>query len=262
MIKSIFQLRGVISVVLISIMVAYSSCNSYKKIPYFQNLDKSRNTKQSITNYTPLTIQPADILGINISSSNPEASAVFNYNLSSINGTSNVSSNNPVIGYLVNTQGEIVLPLLGSIKVAGSTVSQLEVRLKKELTPFLKYCIVNVRMINFKISVIGDVEHPGVFQIPSERVTLNEAIGLAGDLNITALRKVLLIREINGEREFIPIDLTSKDIFDSPYYYLKSNDVIYVQPGKNKFASVDNNYRTISLVLSALSIIAIILTRK
>ncbi|MBS7566824.1 polysaccharide biosynthesis/export family protein [Mucilaginibacter sp. Bleaf8] len=248
--------------VLFFVLIVYSSCNSYKKIPYFQNLDKTRNTAQDITNYTPITIQPSDILGINVTSSNPEASAVFNYNLGSINGTANISSNNPVIGYLVNTQGELVLPLLGKVQVAGSTVSDLEVKLQKELSPYLKNCLVNVRLINFKVSVLGDVEHPGVFPVANERVTLNEAISLAGDLNITALRKVLLIREVNGKRDFIPIDLTSKDLFSSPYYYLKSNDVIYVQPGKNKFASVDNNYRTISLILSALSIAAIILTRN
>lgn len=245
----------------ILLMAILASCNSYKKIPYFQNVDKSKVSSQKILNYTPLTIQPADILGINVSSSNPEASAVFNYNLSNINGTTNTSSTNPIIGYLVDPDGMVTIPLLGRIKVSGYTTSGLQVKLQKDLSPYLKYCMVNIRMINFKISVLGDVEHPGVFQISNERVTLNEAISLAGDLNITALRNILLIREKDGEREFIPIDLTSKNLFDSPYYYLKSNDILYIQPGKNKFATVDNNYRTISLALTALSIIAIVLTR-
>jgi len=260
-IKSITQMKLYAFALILTFISCLCSCNSYKHIPYYQNLDKSRNSSQPIINYTPLTIQPADILGINVSSSNPEASAVFNYNLTTVNGTSNINPNNPVVGYLVNTTGEITLPLLGKVKVSGSTISELEVKLQKELSPYLKSCIVNLRLINFKVSVLGDVEHPGVFQIQNERITLNEAISLAGDLNITALRKVLLIREKDGQREFIPIDLTSKSIFDSPYYYLKSNDVIYVQPSKNKFASVDNNYRTFSLILSALSIIAIVLTR-
>jgi len=116
--------------------------------------------------------------------------------------------------------------------------------------------------LNFKISVLGDVNKPGNFQLQSEKITIPEALALAGDLNITALRKnVVLIREKDGERTFIPIDLTSDNFFKSPYYYLRNNDVLYVEPGKTKYAGVDNNYRNVGIILSALSIIAIIITR-
>ncbi|HSM63389.1 MAG TPA: hypothetical protein VK833_05575, partial [Gillisia sp.] len=127
------------------------------------------------------------------------------------------------------------------------------------LLKYLKEPIVNIRILNFKISVLGDVLNPGVFTLQNERSTIPEALSLAGDLNITAIRtNVLLIREIGGERNFIPIDLTSKEIFNSPYFYLKNNDVIYAQPDKTKFATVDRGYRTATVVLSALSVLAIV----
>jgi len=248
---------------LLILLLIISSCGSYRKIGYFQDLNRNNSSKESINNFTSVTIQPEDILGINVSSLNPEASAIFNYNLNTITGTNQNNPNNPVIGYLVDQKGEIQLPLLGNYKVAGLTTSQLRENLRKDLLRYLKEPVVNIRIINFKVSVMGDVARPGVYQVQNERLTIPEAVSMAGDLNITALRNnITLIRETNGTREYIPIDLTSKNLFNSPYYYLKSNDVIYVQPGKVKYANVDNSYRTISLLLSAISIGVIILTRN
>jgi polysaccharide biosynthesis/export protein len=239
-----------------------SSCSSYKGIPYFQNLDKSRVSKENIENFTAVTIQTEDILGISVSSLNAEASSVFNANLTSTEGSYSVNSNNHSLGYLVDQKGEIQLPLIGDLKVVGLTTSQLREQVRLKLLTYLKEPVVNVRILNFKVSVMGDVGRPGVYQVQNERLTIPEAITLAGDLNITANRNDLwLVREKDGKREYIPLDLTSKNLFTSPYYFLKNNDLIYVQPGRAKFASVDNNYRNISLVLSALSIVAILLTR-
>lgn len=243
----------------------FSSCSSYKRIPYFQNLDLKAPRKESISNYTPVTIQPNDILGIYISSLNPEASAVFNNNLSRINGDNADSSPNnplnPIIGYLVDANGEIQLPLIGNVKVGGFTTAQIRNQLKKSSSKYLTDPSVNVRIINFKVSVLGDVLKPDVYPVQDERITILEALTLAGDLNITAKRKnVILIREQNGEREYIPIDLSSKSLFNSPYYYLKSNDVIYVEPDRTKYAPVDVGYRNATLVISALSVIAIALS--
>jgi polysaccharide export outer membrane protein len=237
------------------------SCTSYKNVPYFQDVNRSEVLKENINNYSPLTIQPGDILGINVSSLNPEASAIFNYSVN-ISGTESNNQNNPAIGYLVDQKGEINFPLIGTIKVSGLTTSQLRVNTRQKLLAYLKEPIVNVRILNFKISIIGDVQHPGIFNVLNERITVTEALSMAGDLNITAKRKnILLIREQNGTREYISIDLTSKNLFQSPYYYLRSNDVLYVEPDRTKYAAVDNSYRTISLLLSALSIAAIIITR-
>jgi polysaccharide export outer membrane protein len=245
---------------LILLVILNSSCSSYKDIPYFQDLDKTSATIETIENFSPLTIQPEDILGINVSSLNPEASAVFNYNLNRVNGNNYDNSiDNPVVGYLVDQDGNIQIPLIGTMKVAGYTTSEISKKLQTNLLTYLKEPLVNIRLLNFKISVLGDVLNPGVFTVQNERITLPEALSLSGDLNITAIRtNVLLIREIEGERKFIPIDLTSKEIFDSPYFYLKNNDVIYVQPDKTKFATVDLGYRSTSIILSALSVLAIV----
>lgn len=241
------------------ILTTFFSCNSYKNIPYFQDLDHSKALQEDIDNYSPVTIQAEDILGITVTSLNPEASAVFNY--ASVNSTNPQTSEANNLGYLVDQKGEIQLPLIGSIKVAGLTTSRLREEMRKKLLVYLKEPVVSVRIVNFKVSVMGDVARPGVFQVQNERLTLTEALSLAGDLNITGKRKVLLVRESDGKRHYIPIDLRSKDLFTSQYYYMKSNDVIYVQPDKTKFASVDNSYRSVGLALSGLSIIAVILTR-
>ncbi|TPG58948.1 polysaccharide export protein [Hymenobacter nivis] len=244
------------------ILISSSACSSYRKIPYFQDLNKKVISEESLDNYTPPLIQTQDILGINVSSLNPEASAVFNYNLNRVNGNNyDLSPGNPVVGYLVDVQGEIHLPLVGAMKVSGLTTSEISRQLQAKLLAYLKQPTVNIRIINFKVAVFGDVLKPDVYSVQNERITVPEALSLAGDLNITAVRTdVLLVREQNGKRQYVPIDLTSKAIFNSPYFYLKNNDVIYVQADKTKFATVDRGYRTASLVLSGLSVIAIVIS--
>lgn len=250
------------SFLLITVLAGFCSCSSYRKIPYFQDLNKTAVSEESLDNYTPPLVQPQDILGVNVSSLNPEASVVFNYNLNRVNGNNyDVSPANPVVGYLVDAQGEIHLPLVGAMKVAGLTTSEISRQLQAKLQTYLKQPIVNLRIINFKVSVFGDVLRPDVYNVQNERITIPEALSLAGDLNITAIRtNVLLVREQNGKRQYIPIDLTSKAVFNSPYFYLKNNDVIYVQADKTKFATVDRGYRTASLVISSLSVLAIVLS--
>lgn len=239
-------------------IISLTSCGSYKNIPYYQNLDRMSATQQEVLNYTPLTIQPADILGINVSSKNPESSTLFSYRVSGNNSEN--SPDNPITGFLVDEKGEIHLPLIGDLKVAGLTTSQLREKLAQTMVNFYKDPVVSIRMLNFKVSVSGDVARPGIYTIQNERVTITQALTLAGDLNITALRTIVLIREQDGKRKFIPIDLTSKSVFESPYFYLKNNDEIYVQPDRTKYATVDRGYRTATLILSGLSIIAIVLS--
>jgi polysaccharide export outer membrane protein len=243
------------------VLLSLTSC-SYKAVPYFQNLTTNGENEEAIKNYEPIVIAPDDILGISVSSLNSDASAVFNYNLKTVSGLNQTTSNNPVVGYLVDENGQIQVPYIGNMKVGGLTLSQIRVQLQKQLQEYLKEPVVNVRLINFKLSVMGDVLRPGVYPVEGQHISIPEALTMAGDLNITAMRtNVTLIREIDGKRKYIPIDLTSKRLFNSPYYYLKTNDIIYVQPGKNKFASVDNSYRNIGILLSALSIVVILLTR-
>lgn len=239
-----------------------SACGSYKKIPYYQDLKRSEVTEDVISNFSALTIQPADILGISVFSITPESSLVFNYNLNRVNGNNfDTSTDNPVTGYLVDGKGEIDLPLIGVFKVGGLTTDQVRIALKKAMLIYYKEPVVNIRILNLKVGVYGDVQRPNIYSLQNERTTITQALTLAGDLNITAKRSnIFLVREIGGKRVFIPIDLTSKKIFDSPYYYLKNNDEIYVQPDRTKYATVDRGYKAASLVLSGLSIIAIVLS--
>lgn len=212
-----------------------------------------------------MTVQVDDILAITVSSLNSEASAIFNLgNTSSIQGAPS-GNINPILtanGFLVDKEGMIQLPIIGSIKVAGLTTNQSRRLIESKLISYLKEPVVSLRIVNLKVSVLGDVARPGVYPVSNERVSIADAISMAGDLTITGVRNnVLLIRETDGKRKYIRFDLHSKDIFSSEYFYLQNNDVLYVQPGNAKYASVDSSYRNVSIVLSALSIIALIITR-
>lgn len=239
----------------VTLIALLSSCSSFKKIPYFQDVNKSNVTSEDLNNYSPLTIQPHDRISISVSSLNPEASAVFNNN-TQIPGT---AVGDATYGYVVDQKGEIKLPLVGVMKVSGLSSAQLSEQLQQKLLTYLRQPNVTVRIVNFKVSVLGDVLRPNVYSSPSgERLTITEALSLAGDLNITARRdEIILVRERDGKREYVPIDLTSKKLFQSPYFYLKSNDLIVVQPTRLKLSTVDVGYRNASLVISALSLIAI-----
>ena len=226
------------------LLALFSSCSSYKDVAYFQDLKRSDTAEEQVKNFSSLVIQPQDILSINVTSQNASA---WQDSLSTI-------------GYTVSEKGYIQLPILGDVLVAGSTASELQTRLKGDLKKYLNSANVNVKIMNFKVSVMGDVMRPDVFKVANSKITVLEALSLAGDLNITALRKnVLLVREVNGKRTYKNIDLTSASLFQSDAYYLKNNDVLYVQPDKTKFAQVDRGYRSWSLILSALSIVAIVL---
>lgn len=252
------------TVILLSVVSLCFSCTSYKDVPYFQDVNQNSVTKEEITNYSPLTIEPGDILGIHENSLNPEADVVFNNNLNRINGSNlDVSPQNVVIGYLVDAKGNIRLPYIGEVKVAGYNTTELNDILQNKLQTYLSKPIVNIRILNFKISVLGDVARPDVYTVQNERITIPEALALAGDLNITAIRNnILLIREIDGKREFIPIDLTSKKLFESPYYYLKNHDVLYANPDKAKVAAASTSFQKVSLIIAALSVIAIVVSNS
>lgn len=243
-----------------------SSCGvQYKQVPYFQNLDDAGLIQEDITNSYPIKIQKEDILAITVASLNAEASAIFNLgNTSSIQNIDAVNLN-PVTtanGFRVDQEGNISLPLIGSVRVIGLTTSQARNLIQKQLVPFLKEPVVSIRLINFKVSVLGDVVRPGMYSIQNERLTIPEALSLAGDLTITAVRNnILLIREVDGKRQYVRFNLQDKDVFNSPYFYLQNNDVLYVQPSNAKYASVDSSYRNVSILLSALSVIAILISR-
>ncbi|HEY4324208.1 MAG TPA: polysaccharide biosynthesis/export family protein [Mucilaginibacter sp.] len=259
----------------LTIAVLLTSCINQKQIAYFQKAPNQSDTIAVAKAYVP-KIQPGDILSIAIGSLNPLASSFFNpYSTMPIDNntqsqnvgtpqTSGLSSSptQPIApGYLVDVAGNIELPLLGPIRVEGLTTVQAKELVKNKLKLYLKEPTVNVRLLNYRISVMGEVMHPSVYIIPNESVTLPEALSMAGDMTIFGKREnVLVIRDINGKKEFGRVDLTTRDVYNSPYYYLHSNDIVYVEPGKGRIAQTDKTYQILPIILSALSFIAIIFT--
>lgn len=206
-------------------------------------------------------------MSIQVSSLNPEASALFNPYALAAGATNQIAASGttplPVAnGYLVDSTGHVYLPLIGQVPLSGISTTQAGIRIRERLTPYLKEPTVNVRNLTFRVSVMGEVTNPSLFTLPNEQITILEALSLAGDLTIYARRdNVLIIREAHGQRQFVHVDLTKRDLFQSPFYYLQANDIVYVEPGKARLASVDRTYQLLPVALSALSFIAIILQR-
>ncbi|MGB0916229.1 MAG: polysaccharide biosynthesis/export family protein, partial [Flavobacteriales bacterium] len=164
--------------------------------------------------------------------------------------------------YLVDASGNIEMPLIGLVNVAGLTSEVAKIGINDKLQKYLINPTINLRIRNFKVTVLGEVKTPGVYTIPNEKITLIEAIGLAGDLTIFGKRvDVLVIREQGGERKFYKVDLRSKEFFESDFYYLHSNDIVYVEPGKGKIASADAWYRILPIVFSGLTALGLFLSR-
>jgi polysaccharide biosynthesis/export protein len=258
----------------------FSACSSTKNVAYFQDLtDTSKIYTQVINGTYEVQIQPDDILEIIVNSINTDAAAPFNMGNSNpaptpgsqiIQGltsgsisSSNTGGTTTGRGYLVDKQGSIDFPVLGNIEVKGLTITQLKDLLKSKLDKYLQDAIINIRLLNYKITVLGEVKQPSTYSIPSERITVVDAIGMAGDLTIYGKREnVLLIREEKGERKFVRLNLNSSNIFESPYYYLKQNDIIYVEPNKSKIAAADiTQLRNISIVTSAITLLVVIISR-
>lgn len=232
-----------------------SSCASYNKNLYFQGVERNPEKSYKINNFTPSTIQVGDIIGINVKSLNSEGSAIFNTGSVSSSKEKDASSSAGGAGYLVDKNGEIQLPLVHNIKLSELTLVEAQAVIKKAITPFLKEPEVTVTLMNFKISILGDVNKPSVFTVSDDRISIPQALSLAGDLSTTAKREnILLIREIDGNRKYINIDMTSPALFNSPYYYLKNNDVLYVEPGKAKFANQNQFLKILPIVLSVISL--------
>jgi len=240
--------------------VLVSSCVSNKKMLYFQDVEGVENPTV-LANYEP-KIQPGDLLNINVAAAEAEAALPFNIYETPVVGT--YTSSLKPLSYLVNTDGEINFPVLGTLKVAGFTSKEVTKSLNEQLASYINKPIVNIRLTNFKITVLGEVKTPGTYPVPNERISIIEAIGMAGDLTIQGRRTtVTLVREVQGERKFVTIDLTNKQLFNSPYYYLAQNDVIYVEPNKTKVNSsaVGSNAGIILSSISTLISLRAILTR-
>jgi polysaccharide export outer membrane protein len=233
-----------------------SSCSNTRNATYFTGVKDSRI--QATTAFPESVIQKNDILSITVSSLNPEASMIFNQPVESGGSASaGASSFSSASGYLVNLDGNIQFPLLGSIKAEGLTKNQLRDKLIKSFLDkkLLLDPIVTIRFTNFRITVLGEVNHPTVVNVPNEKISLLEAIGLAGDLTMYAERRnVMIIREEKDQKVIKRINLNSGELFTSTYYYLQSNDIVYVEPNKTKIASVSRGMQWVPVVISGLTL--------
>ena len=216
------------------LLISMGSCVSNKNMLYLQD-EEGIKVMETIVKVEP-KMQQGDILAINVSAVDAEAALPFNLYETPIIG--NTMTNAKPLTYLVNSDGEINFPVLGKIKAEGYTTKELTNKLTEALAVYIKKPIVNIRLTNFKITVLGEVKAPGTYPVPNERISILEAIGLAGDLTIQGKRQtVVLIREQGGKRTFVDIDLTSKEMLNSPYFYLAQNDVLIVEPNKSKVNS-------------------------
>lgn len=239
-----------------------TACTSSKKILYLQDVQPLK--QQDIENQYEVKIHNDDLLAIMVNSKNPELALPFNMPLVSYQVGYQSGYNQRILGYLVDSDGNIDFPILGKIHVAGMTRKELTEYLKQRLMDedYIKDPIVTVQFLNFKISVMGEVNRPGSFDISSDRITLLEALSKAGDLTIYGRRdRVAVIREVDGVRTILYHDLRSSDIFQSPCYYLQQNDIVYVEPNKIKTGqSRINQNNSVSVWTSVISVLTSIAT--
>lgn len=245
----------------LTVILLLSSCGSSKDVAYIQNIE-ALNTAQSSYLYDA-RIMPKDVLTITVNTLTPEASAPFNLVVSpTLNNAANgvtFGTNRALQSYLVSNDGTISFPVLGTLKVGGLTKIECEKLIRDGILPYMnenENPIVTVRMSNYKISVLGEVARPGMFQVGNEKINIFEALAQAGDLTIYGVRdRVKLIREnAEGKKEIHVLNLKDANIINSPYYYLQQNDIVYVEPNNVK-ARNSNVGQTTTLALTATSIL-------
>ena len=236
--------------------VLLASCASQEKILYFQDIDRVRFEKMT-TDYEAV-IKKDDRLTIVVSGPDKTVTAPYNLTLGEM-GTGGGSYSNPeqtTLSYLVDPEGNIDFPILGKIHVEGMTRNDLVNYLTMEIGKDVKDPIVYISFKNYKITILGEVKNPGTYVMDSEKTTILQALGRAGDLTLNALRNdIILIREVDGVLTHVKIDLRRSDILQSPYYFLQQNDVIIVQPSAVRVATATTATGIWSVLLSSITTI-------
>jgi polysaccharide export outer membrane protein len=247
---------------LVLLTLSLFSCKTAEKTLYFQG-ELSQQNIQLHEKFIPL-IRINDLLEIKLTASNEEAVKMLTPEIPNARSTVTYSSGGVAKGgFLVNSLGEIELPFIGKFVVVNRGREQVENEIEKKLSEYIQDPIVQIQIINFKVTILGDVKTPGTYNVPNEKMTIIELVGIAGDLNISGKRKeVKIIREENGVLKEYNIDLTQKNIFNQNTYFLQQNDIIYVKPNRAKLSNANVSQiflpviSTISIVLSAISILS------
>lgn len=249
-----------VAYLVVCMAIFLTACTSTKKIIYLQDVVPLK--QQEIEQKYEVIIHSDDLLAIMVNSRDPELALPFNMPMITYQLGSESSGQQRVLGYLVDTEGNIDFPILGTLYVEGLTRMELTEFIKNKLIEedLIKDPIVTVQFLNFKISVMGEVSRPGSFTISGDRITLLEALSMAGDLTIYGRRdRVGVIREENGKRTILFHDLRSAEIFNSPCYYLQQNDIVYVEPNKAKSGQSNiNQNNSIGVWVSVVSLLTTI----
>jgi polysaccharide export outer membrane protein len=234
----------------LGLLLGLSACVQHRELVSFPSATVQFPAGDSLQ-LKPLRIQPDDLLRITVTSFNPEAAAAFNLEvagqqpmqmqqLAAAQGNYMLELFN---GYFVDPNGSIQFPVLGTLQVAGLTTAEIQQMITDKTKPYLRDAVVNVRLANLKINVLGEVNRPGIVRLSNQRISLLDAIGNAGDFTPYANRtNVLLVREENGKRIYQRLDFQSGELFQSPYYFLKQNDLLYVEPIRAKVATVQDPF--------------------
>ena len=244
-------------------VIFLASCTTGRNLVYFSDLNSGTSNQTPIQNDIVPRIQPDDILGIVVNSQNPESNLLFNSGMmlppSSTTGASAATSR-PIEGYLVDPNGEINFPTVGKVKLAGLTKEEATDKITGIVGKSVKMPIVTIRYLNFHVTVIGEVNKPASFTVPTEKINILEALGLAGDMTAFGRRdNVLIIREKDKVRSTTRVNLNNKALLNSPYFYLQQNDIVYVEPDKVKALQASARNANLPIYLSFISLAAILL---
>ncbi len=239
--------------VLISIITLFlSSCVTKKEVVYFQNAKDFETIVDTDTFSAKLKV--GDIVSIFVSTFVPEAARPYNLVVEGGQGQ--------MIDYLIDVEGNIDFPVLGKVKLLGLTVEEAKNLFKKKFEEgqLLKDPVIIIRILNFRVTIAGAVNAPGVYQVTGERVSILEALGMAGDLSIQGRRdNILVVRDFNGVKTYSRIDLTNKEVFNSPVYYLTQNDYVYVEPNNSSISTASGDSRITNLIGITSSLIGLVL---
>ena len=247
---------------LLAALLAFSSCNR-RNLAYFSDLQGQSTYTEKVSNATEPKIKPDDLLSITVTSINPEANMLFNQGVIASEGNVGTGGvDKSTLGYVVNSEGLINLPMLGKVELGGLSKEEATRKITEALQEYLKEPIVNIRYLNYRITVIGEVNKPSTFTVPTEKINLLTALGMAGDLTVFGKREnILIIREEAGERTMTRVNLNDTEVLNSPYFYLQQNDVVYVEPDKMKAVQASTNTSTISIIVAVATIISIFASR-
>ncbi len=249
------------------------SCTTYKNVSYFQDFaDTAKPLLVKTVPFRSPVIQTDDILSITIQTIDNDVTNMLNSNSSLNNASTSMpvlgssaaaGATQPVSGYLVDKDGYVEVPFVGKVHVAGLTTAQAKDLLSIEVNKYFNDAIVNVRYANFKITVIGEVLKPSTYVIPNEKVNIFDALGMAGDMTIYGQREnVLLVRDTLNDKKLIRLNLNNKDIISSPYFFLQSNDIVYVEPNKQKVAATDAYRNRMFAIIAAVCAVVIVSINK